>query len=68
MSALHSPRQNHLLAALPEAVYERLLPHLALVHPRGVVAHEPLDALVEHVVRGRSAVDQAVLTGESARK
>ena len=31
MSALHSPRQNHLLAALPDAVYERLLPHLALV-------------------------------------
>jgi hypothetical protein len=31
MSAPHSPRQNHLLAALPETVYERLLPHLALV-------------------------------------
>jgi len=31
MSALHSPRQNHLLAALPDAVYERLLPHLAPV-------------------------------------
>jgi len=31
MSAVHSPRQNHLLAALPDAVYERLLPHLALV-------------------------------------
>ena len=31
MSAPHSPRQNYLLAALPESVYERLLPHLALV-------------------------------------
>jgi CRP-like cAMP-binding protein len=31
MSAPHSPRENHLLAALPETVYERLLPHLALV-------------------------------------
>lgn len=31
MSVHHSPRQNHLLAALPEEVYERLLPSLALV-------------------------------------
>ena len=31
MSALHSPRQNQLLAALPEAIYKRLLPSLALV-------------------------------------
>ena len=29
-----SPRQNHLLAALPEAVYQRLLPNLELVPMR----------------------------------
>ena len=28
----NSPRQNHLFAALPPADYERLLPHLELVH------------------------------------
>ncbi|TAK42270.1 MAG: hypothetical protein EPO29_06700, partial [Betaproteobacteria bacterium] len=27
----HSPRQNHVLAALPAADYERLLPHLERV-------------------------------------
>jgi CRP-like cAMP-binding protein len=31
VSGKHSPRQNHLLAALPAADYERLLPHLELV-------------------------------------
>ncbi|MCU6434005.1 Crp/Fnr family transcriptional regulator [Undibacterium sp. Jales W-56] len=31
MSTLHSPTQNHLLAALPAAEYERLLPHLELI-------------------------------------
>jgi CRP-like cAMP-binding protein len=31
MSGLHTPRQNHLLAALPAVEYERLLPHLELV-------------------------------------
>jgi CRP-like cAMP-binding protein len=31
LSARHSPRQNHLLAALPGADYERLLPQLELV-------------------------------------
>jgi len=31
LSALLSPRQNHLLAALPAADYEQLLPHLELV-------------------------------------
>jgi len=30
LSARQSPRQNHLLAALPAADYERLLPHLEL--------------------------------------
>jgi CRP-like cAMP-binding protein len=31
MSTLHSPQQNHLLAALPEPDFQRLLPHLKLV-------------------------------------
>jgi CRP-like cAMP-binding protein len=31
MTDLYSPRQNHLLDALPTAEYERLLPHLELV-------------------------------------
>ena len=30
MRGQHSPRQNHLLAALPAEVYERLLPELQL--------------------------------------
>ncbi|MBI5918185.1 MAG: Crp/Fnr family transcriptional regulator [Nitrosomonadales bacterium] len=31
MAALHNPNRNHLLAALPQAEFERLLPHLELV-------------------------------------
>ena len=31
MADSHNPRQNHLLAALPAADFERLLPHLELV-------------------------------------
>ncbi|TJY61017.1 Crp/Fnr family transcriptional regulator [Sinimarinibacterium sp. CAU 1509] len=34
MTLLHSPNQNHLLAALPEAEFERLLPDLELVPMR----------------------------------
>ncbi len=34
MSSPHSPNQNHLLAALPTAEFERLLPHLYLVPMR----------------------------------
>jgi len=34
MSESHSPRQNHLLAALPAAEYEHLSPHLELVQMR----------------------------------
>ena len=37
----HSPRQNRLLAALPDADYERLLPHLELMSlPSGLTLHE----------------------------
>src|SRR2546429_7860840 len=31
MPSRHSPNQNHLLAALPRAEFERLAPHLELV-------------------------------------
>jgi CRP-like cAMP-binding protein len=38
----HSPNQNHLLAALPTAEFERLAPHLELVPlPLGEVLYEP---------------------------
>jgi CRP-like cAMP-binding protein len=41
MSVSPSPRQNYLLAALPDAVYERLLPHLELVQmPLGHVLYK----------------------------
>ncbi len=40
------PRQNHLLAALPRAEYERLLPHLELVPlPLGKALYESGDAM-----------------------
>jgi CRP-like cAMP-binding protein len=42
MSAPHSPGQNHLLAALPPAELERLLPQLGLVPMRlGEILYEP---------------------------
>jgi len=42
MSSLHSPNQNHLLAALPAAEFERLSPHLELVPLLlGEILYEP---------------------------
>jgi CRP-like cAMP-binding protein len=42
MSSVHSPNQNHLLAALPAAEFERLSPHLELVPlPLGEILYEP---------------------------
>ena len=42
MSVPHSPNQNYLLAALPEAEFERLAPHLELVPMRlGEMLYEP---------------------------
>jgi len=42
MSSPHSPNQNHLLAALPTAEFERLAAHLELVPmPLGEVLYEP---------------------------
>ena len=41
MSTPHSPKQNHLLAALPAEEYERVLPHLELVAmPLGWAVYE----------------------------
>jgi len=46
MTDLHSPRQNHLLDALPATEYEHLSPHLKLVPmPFGSVLYEPGDEL-----------------------
>jgi len=42
MSPVHSPNQNHLLAALPAAEFERLAPHLELASMRlGETLYEP---------------------------
>jgi hypothetical protein len=42
MPLRHSPSQNHLLAALPTAEFERLAPHLELVPmPLGEILYEP---------------------------
>ena len=42
MSLPHSPNQNHLLAALPTAEYERLVAHLELIPMAlGEVLYEP---------------------------
>lgn len=46
MTDLQSPRQNHLLDALPAVVYERFSPHLELVQmPLGEVLYESGDEL-----------------------
>jgi len=42
VSPAHSPKQNHLLSALPEAEYEQLLAHLELVSMKlGEMIYEP---------------------------
>ena len=42
MTSPHSPNQNHLLAALPAAEFERLSPHLELASmPIGMILYEP---------------------------
>ena len=41
MPVPHSPNQNHLLAAMPAAAFERVFPHLELVEmPLGEVLYE----------------------------
>jgi CRP-like cAMP-binding protein len=56
LASLHDPRQNHLLAALPAAEYERLLPHLELVPmPLGEVLYES-GGLLQHVYFPTTAI------------
>jgi hypothetical protein len=41
LSAQHTPNQNHLLAALPAEIFERISPHLELISmPLGEVLYE----------------------------
>ncbi len=56
MSNPHSPNQNHLLAALPTAEFERLLPHLELAPLRlGEVLSESGD-LLQHAYFPTTAI------------
>jgi CRP-like cAMP-binding protein len=56
MSEVHSPRQNHLLAALPAEDYDRMYPSLELVPlPLGHVLHES-GAKMSHVYFPTTAV------------
>src|SRR5687767_11344355 len=49
IASSHTPTQNHLLAALPQVEYERLLPHLELIPMKlGDVLYEP-GVLLRHV-------------------
>jgi len=77
MPALHSPRQNHLLDALPAEEYERLLPSLELVSmPLGEVIYEsgeklrhayfPLDCIVSllYVLESGDSAEIAVIGNE----
>lgn len=56
MSSPHSPNQNHILAALPTAEFERLAPHLELVPmPLGETLYEPGEQL-QHVYFPTTAI------------
>lgn len=56
LTSLHQPRQNHLLAALPAAEFERLYPHLELVTmPLGEVLYES-SGLLQHVYFPTTAI------------
>ena len=75
-SPLHSPNQNHLLAALPTAEFERLAAHLELVpmllgdvlyEPDGQMQHAyfPTTAIVSlHYVTASGASAQAASVGQ----
>jgi hypothetical protein len=78
VSGKHSPKQNHLFAALPAADYERLLPDLELVPlPLGWAVYEaggklgyvyfPTTAIISllYVMEDGSSAEIAV-TGDSA--
>jgi CRP-like cAMP-binding protein len=77
MSAVHSPQQNRLLAALPATDLERLLPHLKLVPmPLGEVVYEsgivlrhvyfPTDSIVSllYVMADGASAEIAVVGNE----
>ncbi len=56
MNTLHSPNQNHLLAALPTTEFERITPHIKLISmPRGEVLYESGSQLL-HVYFPTSAI------------
>jgi CRP-like cAMP-binding protein len=56
VAAAHSPSQNHLLAALPAAEFERLAPHLELVAmPLGMILYEP-GAQMQHAYFPTTAI------------
>jgi CRP-like cAMP-binding protein len=56
MSSPHSPNQNHLLAALPTAEFERLAPHLEPVEMLlGAVLYEP-GGLLQHAYFPTTAI------------
>lgn len=56
MSLTHSPNQNHLLAALPAAEFERVAAHLELVLlPLGEILYEPGERL-QHAYFPTSAI------------
>ncbi len=65
MSLPHNPNQNHLLAALPAAEYERLAPHLELVPMLlGETLYEPGGQL-KHVYFPTTAIVSLIYTMES---
>ena len=65
MTTPHSPRQNHLLAALPEAEFERLAPHLELVPMLlGDTLYEPGGQL-QHVYFPTTAIVSLLYVMES---
>jgi len=56
MPAIHSPSQNHLLAALPTTEFELLMPHLELVAlPLGDMLYEP-DRALQHAYFPTTAI------------
>lgn len=56
MSALHHPKQNQLLAALPAPAFERIAQHLELLPmPLGEVLYEP-DAQLQHAYFPTTAI------------
>lgn len=77
MTDLYSPRQNHLLDALPQEVYERLLPHLERVPMKlGEVIYEsggelryayfPMDCIISllYVMENGASAEIAVVGNE----